>query len=113
MPPPCDAVAVLTAASVSPLAVALCDQDALLTPYLDDTLVQELFSRARADTPLLTTSGSTDVLSVEDFVFVNDALAGALVKQAARIAHRSLLGRLINQGVLLPDALMLCTAIAL
>jgi hypothetical protein len=114
MPPPVDAVALLAAASASPLAIALCDQDPLLTPHLDDPLVQELFSRARADASLpIKTSGSTDVLSVEDFAFVNDALAGALVKQAAGIADQTLLGRLINQGVLLPDALMLCAAMAL
>lgn len=114
MPPPVDAVAVLAAASVSPLATALCAQDPLLTPHLGDRMVQELFSRARADAPLpFKTCGTTDVLSLEEFAFVNDALAGALVKQAAGIAHRSLLGRLINQGVWLPDALMLCAELTL
>lgn len=112
MPPRVNPVAVLAAASSSPLAVALCDQGPLITPHLGNPLVRELFFCATADAPLpRTATGSERVPSLDDFTFMNDALAGALVGLAAGRSH-SLLGRLIAQGVLLPDALSVCAAVA-
>jgi hypothetical protein len=100
-----DPLQVQRTAAMSPLAAALCAGTDMITACLDDPAVADLFASARRS--------RAGVLGPADFDVMNDALAGALVVQAAHVAQGSLLAKLLCQRVLLPDALKLSQALAL
>jgi hypothetical protein len=104
----------LEAAAMSPLARALCSQPPLLLPHVTHPLVHELFASAsRADQTSVDRLFDRVVMAPDEFDVLNDAVVGVLVSRAALVERQSLLAQLINQNVLLPDALMLASSLSL